>query len=106
MANRANSAIEKVAFGGYILEECDGAPELILIGTGTKLGLCVQAAKQRTQVNCRRSRRIVRLSKENGLERNGVTMNHFGASAPVETCLKELGFTVENVIPKAKQILD
>ena len=46
MANQANSSIDKVAHGGYILEDCDGTPELILIGTGTELDLCVQAAKQ------------------------------------------------------------
>ena len=46
MANQANSSIEKVALGGYILEDCDGTPDLILIGTGTELDLCVQAAKQ------------------------------------------------------------
>jgi len=46
MVNQANSSIEKVALGGYILEDCDGTPELILIGTGTELDLCVQAAKQ------------------------------------------------------------
>lgn len=48
MANQANSSIEKVAHGGYILEDCAGTPELILIGTGTELDLCVQAAKQLT----------------------------------------------------------
>ncbi|KZR90669.1 transketolase [Synechococcus sp. MIT S9508] len=46
MANQANSSIEKVALGGYILEDCDGTPDLILIGTGTELDLCVQASKQ------------------------------------------------------------
>ena len=48
MANQANSSIEKVAFGGYILEDCEGTPELILIGTGSELDLCVQASKQLT----------------------------------------------------------
>ncbi|QNI84057.1 transketolase [Synechococcus sp. PROS-7-1] len=46
MANQANSSIEKVAHGGYVLEDCAGTPDLILIGTGTELDLCVQAAKQ------------------------------------------------------------
>ena len=46
MANQANSSIEKVALGGYVLEDCQGTPDLILIGTGTELDLCVQAAKQ------------------------------------------------------------
>ena len=49
MANQQNSSVDKVALGGYILEDCDGNPELILIGTGTELDLCVQAAKQLTK---------------------------------------------------------
>ena len=48
MPNQENSSVDKVALGGYILEDCDGTPELILIGTGTELDLCVQAAKQLT----------------------------------------------------------
>tara|TARA_Y100001968_G_scaffold111268_1_gene100762 strand:- start:132 stop:1877 length:1746 start_codon:yes stop_codon:yes gene_type:complete len=46
MVNQQNSSIEKVALGGYVLEDCDGNPDLILIGTGTELDLCVQAAKK------------------------------------------------------------
>ena len=46
MPNQQNSSADKVALGGYILEDCDGKPELILIGTGTELDLCVQAAKR------------------------------------------------------------
>lgn len=45
MANQANSSSEKVALGGYVIEDCEGSPDLILIGTGTELDLCVQAAK-------------------------------------------------------------
>ncbi len=48
MANQQNSSVDKVALGGYVLEDCDGTPELILIGTGTELDLCVQAAKKLT----------------------------------------------------------
>jgi len=48
MANQQNSSVEKVALGGYVLEDCNGQPELILIGTGTELDLCVQAAKKLT----------------------------------------------------------
>ena len=40
-----------------------------------------------------------------GLDGDSVTMNRFGASAPGGTCLKEFGFTVENVIKKAKALL-
>ena len=49
MPNQENSSADKVALGGYIIEDCDGnKPELILIGTGTELDLCVQAAKKLT----------------------------------------------------------
>ena len=48
MPNQANSSIEKVALGGYILEDCSGTPELIFIGTGSELHLCVDAAKELT----------------------------------------------------------
>ncbi len=48
MDNQKNSSIEKVAFGGYVLEDCDGIPDLIFIGTGSELDLCVKAAKQLT----------------------------------------------------------
>ena len=48
MVNQQNSSVEKVALGGYVLEDCDGKADLILIGTGTELDLCVQAAKKLT----------------------------------------------------------
>ncbi|GAB5405511.1 MAG: transketolase [Aureliella sp.] len=35
-----------VAKGGYILSDCDGLPDAILIGTGTELSLCVKAAQE------------------------------------------------------------
>ncbi|NBQ19783.1 MAG: transketolase, partial [Synechococcaceae bacterium WB5_2A_257] len=134
MANQANSAIDKVALGGYILEDCSGSPELILIGTGTELDLCVQAAKQLTAdgrkvrvvsmpcvelfleqsaayqeevlPNAIRKRIVVEAAesfgwhKFIGLDGDSVTMNRFGASAPGGTCMKEFGFTVENVVAK------
>ncbi len=32
--------------GGYVVSDCDGAPEVLLIGTGTELHLCLQAQAQ------------------------------------------------------------
>jgi transketolase len=46
MANQANSSAAAVAKGAYILEDSDGTPELILIGSGTELDLCVKAAAE------------------------------------------------------------
>lgn len=37
------AAIER---GGYVLRDCDGTPELILIATGSEVGLAVKAAEQ------------------------------------------------------------
>jgi len=139
MANQANSSIDKVAKGGYILEDSDGTPELILIGTGTELDLCTQAAKQlnasgrkvrvvsmpcvelfdeqsdayKEEVlpNAVRKRMVVEAAESFGwhrfigLDGASVTMNRFGASAPGGTCLKEFGFTVENVVAKASALL-
>ena len=31
--------------GGYVLSDCEGTPEAILMGSGSELGLCVEAAK-------------------------------------------------------------
>ncbi len=36
------------AKGGYVLFDCQGTPDVILIGTGTELYLCVEAHKQLT----------------------------------------------------------
>ena len=139
MANQANSSIENVALGGYVLEDCEGTADLILIGTGTELDLCVQAAKQLSSEghkirvvsmpcvelfeeqssaykqevlpNAVRKRIVVEAAesfgwhKYIGLDGDSVTMNSFGASAPGGTCMEKFGFTVENVVKKAKGLL-
>ena len=49
LPNLAGSSIEKAAKGGYVLSDSDGTPELILIGTGSEVELCVNAAEQLRQ---------------------------------------------------------
>ena len=34
--------------GGYVLSDCEGTPDVILLGSGSELGLCVKAADQLT----------------------------------------------------------
>jgi transketolase len=46
LPNLAGSSIENTAKGAYILSDSDGTPDLILIGTGGELHLCVDAAEQ------------------------------------------------------------
>ncbi len=139
MPNQANSSIEKVGLGGYILEDCSGTPELIFIGTGSELHLCVEAAKELTNQGKKirvvsmpcvelfeeqsdsykeevlpsnvRKRIVVEAAetfgwhKYIGLDGESVTMSSFGASAPGGTCMEKFGFTVENVLNKAKTLL-
>ncbi len=138
MVNQAHSAPEKVALGGYILEDSDGTPDLILIGTGTELDLCVKAAAElraegrnvrvvsmpcvelfeeqdaayRESVlpaACRK-RLVVEASgsfgwhKFTGFEGDTVSIDRFGASAPGPVCMEKFGFTVANVVAKAKAL--
>ncbi len=42
----AGTSIDGVAKGAYIISDSDGTPDLILIGTGSELQLCVAAAEQ------------------------------------------------------------
>ena len=139
MPNQANSSSEKVALGGYVLEDCSGTPEIILIGTGTELNLCVEAAKELSSKGKKvrvvsmpcvelfeeqsesyqekvlpsaiRKRIVVEAAesfgwhKFIGLDGASVTMNRFGASAPGDTCLNNFGFTVENVVKTATDLL-
>lgn len=44
--SRSDAQLADVAKGGYILRDTDGAPDVILIGTGTELSLAVEAAEQ------------------------------------------------------------
>ena len=46
LPNLAGSSIEGVEKGAYAVVECDGTPDLILIGTGSEVSLCVKAAEK------------------------------------------------------------
>jgi transketolase len=46
---RNQTQVSDIAKGGYILQECDGTPDVILIATGSEVGLAVDAAKALTE---------------------------------------------------------
>ncbi len=46
LPNLAGSSIEGVTKGAYTVVDCEGTPDVILIGTGSEVGLCVQAAEK------------------------------------------------------------
>ena len=43
---RDSEQIANIARGGYVLKDCDGTPELILIATGSEVELAVKAAEE------------------------------------------------------------
>lgn len=45
LAHLSGTSLEGVARGAYVVSDCEGQPELLLIGTGSELGVCVEAAK-------------------------------------------------------------
>ncbi|MCR5537621.1 MAG: transketolase [Succinivibrio sp.] len=44
--SRSREQVNNIAKGGYILRDCEGTPDLILIGSGSEVALCVHAAEQ------------------------------------------------------------
>lgn len=139
LPNLAGSSIAGVEKGAYPVIDCDGTPELILIGTGSEVGLCVQVAEKLAAEG--RKVRVVsmpswelfeaqdaaykesvlpkavtkRLAVEAGIsmgwckytgsEGDTVSIDRFGASAPGGVCMEKFGFTVDNVLAKAKALL-
>jgi transketolase len=119
--------------GAYVLVEAED-PDIVLIGTGSEVQLCVGAAEELGREGI--SARVVSmpswelfdlqdadyqddvlgdapaLSVEAGVtlgwarwSEGHLGLDHFGASAPGEVALRELGFTVESVVAGAKELL-
>jgi transketolase len=133
------SSIEGVARGAYILSDSLDLPDLILIGTGSEVSLCVQAAEklraeghkvrvvsmpcwelfEEQDVNYRNAvlppaatkRLVVEAAssfgwcKYIGSEGAMISIDQFGASAPGSVCLEKFGYTLDNVVAKAKELL-
>ena len=126
--------------GAYVLnDDAPRAPDVILIASGSEVGLIVQAAERLrgdgVAVRCVsmpswdlfeaqskayrdevlpptvKRRLAVELGSPQGWERyvgeRGAMLGveRFGASAPAEIILREFGFTVENVVARAKALL-
>jgi len=124
--------------GGYIVlpEDGEGAPDLVLVGTGSEVWRCVDAAKAlqtegiRTRVvslpchevflqqseEYRRSvlpgnapTLSVEASSEHGWHRFShaqIAMARFGMSGPLEELFTKFGFDAESVASKGKQLVE
>jgi transketolase len=53
LPNLPGSSIDAVAKGAYVVQDCDGTPDLILIGTGSEVPLCIEAANALTGTKVR-----------------------------------------------------
>ncbi|KFC94648.1 transketolase-like TK C-terminal-containing protein, partial [Leminorella grimontii] len=136
---RTAKQLEDAARGGYVLKGCEGAPELLLIATGSEVSLAVDAAEKLTAEGRRvqvvsmpcteafdaqdaayresvlPSAVTARVAIEAGIADfwykyvglNGriVGMRSFGESAPAEQLFAEFGFTVDNVLTQARELL-
>ena len=131
----AERAEAGVARGAYVLVDEPGDLDLVLIGTGSEVAVCVEAQKALAESGT--SARVVSmpswelfqlLSADEqaavlppdvatlaveaaatlGWERyadDTIGLDRFGASAPGSTALKNLGFTPENVVDRAQALL-
>ncbi len=137
---RSSEQLANVAKGGYVLKDCDGLPELILIATGSEVGLAVSAAEQlsaqgkkvrvvsmpstdvfeKQDSSYRQSvlplqvtaRLAIEAAHEDywhkyvGLDGRIIGMTTFGESAPAPLLFEEFGFTVDNVVAQASELLE
>ncbi|MEG0859980.1 MAG: transketolase [Pseudomonas sp.] len=132
--------IADISRGGYVLKDCAGEPELILIATGSEVGLAVQAFDKLTEQG--RKARVVSMPctsvfdaqdagykqsvlpvqvgariaieaahadfwyKYVGLEGRVIGMTTYGESAPAAALFEEFGFTLENILGTAEELLE
>ncbi|WP_318518155.1 transketolase [Photobacterium leiognathi] len=137
--DRDAAQVANIAKGGYVLKDCEGKPELILIATGSEVGIAAEAYAQLTAEG--RKVRLVSMpatdlfDKQDAAYRESVLpsdvtarvaveagiadywykyvgfdgriigMTSFGESAPAEELFKMFGFTTENVVKTAKELL-
>jgi transketolase len=136
---RTVEQVNAISKGGYILSDSHGAPDLILIATGSEVGLAAQAAAKLREngtnvrlvsmpstdvfdaqdaayresvlpadVSARVAIEALQADywyKYVGLNGAIVGMTSFGESAPADELFVHFGFTVENVVAKAKALL-
>jgi len=130
---RTDAQIAAISKGGYILKDCSGTPDAIIIATGSEVALAVGAAEAMSGKNIR----VVSMPSVNAFEAQDdayrasvlskgtptvaveaavtaawykyadavVGIDHFGESAPAGELFKEFGFTVDNVVKAVESVL-
>ena len=136
---RTDEQVANIERGGYILRDCEGTPELILIATGSEVELAMNACEA---LNAKGKKvRLVSMPSTSvfdaqdleyrlhvlplevtarlaieaaitdywykyvGLDGRVIGMTTFGESAPAEALFREFGFTLDNVLATAEEML-
>ena len=131
---RPEAQIAAIAKGGYILRDCDGTPDAIIIATGSEVELAMGAAAQLSGKKIRvvsipavdvfeaqdaayresvlPAAVTTRVAVEAGVTASWykyastvIGLDRFGESAPADLLFKEFGFTVENVAKTVEGLL-
>ena len=136
---RTTAQLAAIQNGAYVLKDSEGTPELILIATGSEVGLAMDAAAELEQQG--KAVRVVSMPsayrfngqdaeyresvlpktvtkriaieaahadywyKYVGLDGRVIGMTTYGESAPAGDLFKHFGFTVENVVKQANELL-
>jgi transketolase len=137
--DRTPEQVKLIERGGYILSDCSGTPDLILIATGSEVELAMQAKLELEQRNYQI--RVVSMPsteifdqqdaeyknsvlpinitnriaieaaakdfwyKYVGIDGRIIGMSSFGESAPAKELFEFFGFTVNNVVDTAAELL-
>ena len=130
---RTDAQIADITKGGYILKDCSGTPDAVIIATGSEIALATGAAEAMSGKNIR----VVSMPSVDAFEAQDddyqtsvlgqgiatvaveaavtagwykyadvvVGIDHFGESAPAGELFKEFGFTVENVVKAVESVM-
>ncbi|OED45771.1 transketolase [Endozoicomonas sp. (ex Bugula neritina AB1)] len=138
--HRDADQLANIERGGYILKDCSGTPDLILMATGSEVELVMDAEAKLTEQG--RQVRVVSMPSTDvfdaqdaaykqsvlpievparvaveaaaadfwykyvGLDGRVIGMTTFGESAPASDLFPYFGFTVDNIVAAADDILD
>jgi transketolase len=137
---RSATQIADINRGGYILKDCDNEPEMIIIATGSEVGLAMDSAnvlaekgvqvrvvsmpcceiyeqqdaeyKEAVLPSAIGNRIAIEAGhpalwyRYTGLSGRVIGMETYGESAPGNVLFEHFGFTIENVVEQAEELLN
>jgi len=131
---------DNLRFGAYVIKDCSGTPDILLIATGSEVTLALEAALRLDKEGI--SSRVISMPSTELFEKQSAAykasilppavskrlaieaassygwrqyvgekgailgIDEFGSSAPGPVMMEKHGFTVENVLKRAKKLLE